>query len=93
MTTALYRTDFPQQCRVHTLDGVTLVFNRRSGATHFLDSPAPEMLALLAEAAMDPATLTTCLCDRLGVQPDEEAEAVVEARLAELVATGLVQTD
>lgn len=91
MTAPIYRTDFPSQCRAHPVDGMTLVFHRPSGATHFLDSPVPEMLTLLGEAPADAATLTAKLCDRLGVEPDEEALAVVETRLAELVATGLVQ--
>lgn len=73
------------------MDGMVLVFHRRSGATHFLDSPVPEMLALLAETPMDAATLADRLCAQLGVEADEEALAVVEARLAELVASGLAQ--
>jgi PqqD family protein of HPr-rel-A system len=91
VTAALYRTDFPDHCRTHVMDGLTLVFHRPSGATHFLDSPAPEMLALLADAPMDAATLTSRLCAQLGMETDDEALAVVEARLAELVASGLVQ--
>lgn len=70
---------------------MTLVFHRPSGTTHFLDSPVPEMLALLADRPMDAARLTAALCARLALREDEEARAVVEARLAELVGVGLVQ--
>lgn len=70
---------------------MTLVFHRPSGATHFLDSPVPEMLELLAESPDDAAGLVRRLCARLGQAEDEEARAVVEARLAELTAIGLVQ--
>ena len=91
MTAALYRTDFPNHCRTHAIDGMTLVFHRPSGATHFLTSPVPEMLALLAEAPIDAPGLSRRLCEQLGIEADDEALTVVEARLAELVASGLVQ--
>lgn len=91
VTVPIYRTDFPDHCRTHAIDGLMLVFHRPSGTTHFLDSPVPEMLALLADAPGDAAGLSLRLCDQLGVPHDDEALAVVEARLAELIASGLVQ--
>ena len=91
MTAALYRTDFPHQCRTHVIDGSVLVFHRPSGATHFLTSPAPEILALLADTPMDAAELSRKLCERLDVPLDDEARTVVEIRIAELIGTGLVQ--
>lgn len=91
MTAALYRTDFPHQCRTHVINGLVLVFHVPSGATHFLTSPAPEILALLAEAPMGAADLSRKLCERLDVPCDGEARAVVAARIAELIGTGLVQ--
>lgn len=72
---------------------MTLVFHRPSGITQFLASPAPEMLALLAETPMDAGSLTRRLCEQLDIPEDDEALIVVEARLAELVASGLVQAD
>lgn len=93
MSTPIYRTDFPQNCRTHAIDGMTLVFHRPSGETHFLDSPVPEMLALLAADPMDAGRLTARLCADLGLIEDDEARAVVAARLADLVAAGLVQVD
>lgn len=71
---------------------MTLVFHAPSGITQFLVSPAPEMLALLAEAPMDAAGLTRRLCEQLCIPEDDEALIVVEARLAELIASALVQT-
>lgn len=90
VTPPLYRTDFAKNFRTHVIDGVTLTFHRPSGATHFLISPAPEIMALLSEAPMDSATLTRRLCATLDLPEDAEARAVVEARLAELVSAGLV---
>ncbi len=91
VTAPIYRTDYPNHCRTHAIDGMTLVFHRPSGFTHFLVTPAPEMLSLLAEAPMDAAALCERLCARFEMPQDEEALMVVEARLGELVASGLVQ--
>lgn len=91
VTAPLYRTDFPHHCRTHAIDGMTLVFHRPSGITQFLASPVPEMLALLADAPMDAESLTARLCEQIGMPSDDEALMVVKARLAELVASGLVQ--
>lgn len=93
MTALLYRSDYPNDCRTRAIDGVTLIFHRPSGATHFLVGPATEILRLLAEAPMDGARLCRRLCDDIGIAADEAAQAVVDARLAELVGIGLVRTD
>jgi PqqD family protein of HPr-rel-A system len=91
VTAPLYRSDFRHHCRTHAIDGMTLVFHRPSGITHFLDSPASEILAILAEGPTDAASLTRRLCEQLDSPDDDEARIVVEARLAELIASGLAQ--
>lgn len=91
MADPIYRTDFPNLCVTHAIDGLLLVFHRPSGMTHFLDSPVPELLAMLADAPDDAAGLTRRLCGELGIEHDDEALAVIEARLDELVASGIVQ--
>ncbi len=73
------------------IDGLTLLFHRPSGTTHFLVSPMSEMLALLAETPMTAPALCHRLCERLEAPQDDEALIVVETRLGELVASGLVQ--
>lgn len=91
MSRPIYHTDLRSQCRTHAIDGMTLVFHRPSGATHFLDSPMPEILTLLAERPDGAEGLCTRLCEKLGLAPDAEALAVVETRLGELAGIGLVQ--
>ncbi len=91
MTARLYRADYPRHCRTHAIDGMTLVFHRPSGTTHFLDAPAPEMLILLSEAPMSAAVLCQRLCEQLDLPQDDEALYVVEARLDELIACGLAR--
>lgn len=86
----MYHAEANCDCRTVEMDGLILLFHRPSGVTHFLDSPIPEMLDLLTESPCDAATLTARLCERLNLTCDEEARVVVEARLAELAAVGLV---
>lgn len=87
----VYGTDYPGDCRTREIDGMTLAFHRPSGTTHFLDSPVPGILALLAERPDDAAGLTRRLCSMLAIAEDAEAVAVVTARLDELLSAGLVR--
>jgi PqqD family protein of HPr-rel-A system len=91
VTARLYRADYPQHCRTHAIDGMTLVFHRPSATTHFLSSPAPEMLVLLSGTSISAIELCRKLCDQFDAPYDDEALFVVEARLDELVASGLVR--
>ncbi len=75
-----------------TIEGLTLLFHRRSGTTHILSEPMPEMLALLAAAPCDAATLADRLCEKLDLPCDDEARLVVQSRLTELSAIGLVRS-
>ena len=72
------------------LEGLTLLFHRRSGMTHILAPPSPQILAALAHAPADADALLT----RLGQEfdfADGDGAAAVAARLAELEAIGLVR--
>ncbi|NYD89298.1 HPr-rel-A system PqqD family peptide chaperone [Sphingomonas melonis] len=71
------------------LDAFTAVFHRPSGITHLLVSPAPEIVALLADAPLDLDTLLVRLGERFDLA-DADRDALV-ARLDELVAAGLVE--
>ncbi len=71
------------------LEGLTLLFHPRSGMTHILAPPAPQILSTLAEG---PAGLDLILrrLARLYAIDDAAAAAAVTARLTELEACGLV---
>jgi PqqD family protein of HPr-rel-A system len=71
------------------LDAFTAVFHRPSGITHLLVSPAPEIVALLADTPLDLDTLLVRLGERFDLA-DADRDALV-ARLDELVAAGLVE--
>jgi PqqD family protein of HPr-rel-A system len=81
-----YIADAPDEMRSVALDGLTALFHRPSGQTHILASPAPEILAALAQAAADADELIA----RFGIEGGDAAEAM-NARLAELEAAGLVR--
>ncbi|SDC87347.1 PqqD family protein, HPr-rel-A system [Sphingomonas sp. YR710] len=89
-TSLIYRTDSLDACVVTRVEGLVLLYHRPSGATHLLNSPAPEILDLLAAEPCDAATLTRRLCETLGASEDEDALMVVSARLGELAEIGLV---
>ena len=81
-----YIADPPAAARSVALNGLTALFHRPSGQTHILASPAPEILAALADAAADADELI----ERFGIEAEGAAEAMT-ARLAELEAAGLVR--
>ena len=84
-----YCAPAPEALLTAGLDTLTAVFHRPSGITHLLASPAPEILALLAEEPLDADALLARLADRFDVA-DADRDALV-ARLDELVAAGLVE--
>ena len=57
----IYRADPPGGLVVAPLDAFTAVYHRRSGMTHLLTEPAPQILAILGEATLS----LDALLDRL----------------------------
>jgi PqqD family protein of HPr-rel-A system len=86
MDTPLYAASLP--FRAVTLDGLSAIYHRTSGATHVVAEPVPQILVALGG---DRLTMSELLA-RLGADYDlgDEAEAALTARLDELVALGLV---
>jgi PqqD family protein of HPr-rel-A system len=72
------------------LEGLTLLFHPRSGMTHILAPPSPQILEALAEGAADAAQLLERLRARFDFGAGEGGDALA-ARLAELDAAGLVR--
>jgi PqqD family protein of HPr-rel-A system len=83
-----YRAPAPESLLSADLDAFTALFHRPSGITHLLASPAPEILATLADAPLDlDALLARLEADYDMADADRDALA---ARLDELVVAGLV---
>jgi PqqD family protein of HPr-rel-A system len=85
-----YRTEPAAQLLVEPLDAMTLIYQRRSGITHIVAEPIPEILAVMGGDAIG----ASGIAQRLAAQYDidgEDAVAAVAARLEELAALGLVE--
>jgi PqqD family protein of HPr-rel-A system len=89
MAASPFAADPPETLRFVEMEGLTLLYHRRSGLTHILAPPAPQILAALAAGPADAAAIA----ERIRADFDLEAEdpaAAIAARLAELEAAGLV---
>lgn len=77
------------------LDGLTLIFHRQSGLTHFVADPVPDLLAALWQGPADAALLTDRLAARFDLASSDGGDPaeIVAAHLAELDALGLVRRD
>lgn len=87
----LYRADPADQLLVEPLDAITLIYHRRSGITHLVAEPVPEILAAMAGDSVDSATVLARLAEAFDLGEDVAALETVTARLEELADLGLVQ--
>jgi len=85
-----YTADPPGAMPTVELDGLTALFHVRSGMTHILAAPAPQILALLAEGPATRETILARLTDRFAVESEGDVLELLEARLSELENAGLV---
>ncbi len=85
-----YRAEPSDQLLIEPLDAMTLVYHRRSGITHMVAEPVPEMLAAMGDDTVDAATLVTRLVAIFDLDANG-AEVVITARLEELAEQGLVK--
>lgn len=81
----------PDRLRVEPLDSLTAMFDRLSGQTHILATPMPEILAALALAPASGAELLARLSTAFDLAAEGDPLAVIDARLQELAALGLVE--
>lgn len=85
-----YKAEPADQLLVEPLDAMTLIYQRRSGATHIVAEPVPEIL----RAMRDDALTAEAVMERLATEFDfasADAAAIVAARLEELAALGIVE--
>ena len=84
--TQVFAADPVDGYRIVPLDGLTALYHRRSGMTHVLAEPAPEIIGALAGKALDVSGLACAL----GVECSPDNAAALSARLDELCEAGLV---
>ena len=83
---AFFSADPAEGYRTVTLDGLAALYHRRSGMTHVLAEPAPDIIAALAGTQLS----THGLAAALGVASSPDNLAALAARLDELCEAGLV---
>lgn len=89
MAASLYAADPPEAMRTAEVEGLTLLYHRKSGLTHFLAPPAPQILAALAMGPASAAAIAARMGEIFDIESEDPA-AAIGARLAELEAAGLV---
>lgn len=89
MAASLYAADPPETVRNFEVEGLTLLYHRKSGLTHFLAPPAPQILAALAAGPASAAEIAQRMGETFEIDSEDPAAAIA-ARLAELEAAGLV---
>ena len=90
--TRIYRLDPRDHCRICPLDDLVLLYHVRSGQTHMVISPVPEMLEAMADGAPLSATdLYARLARDYVLGPPDAAVAQIGAQLQALEALGLVR--
>jgi PqqD family protein of HPr-rel-A system len=86
----LYQAEPADQRIVEPLDAMTLIYQRRSGITHMVAEPVPEMLAAMGNDAVSAPMLAERLAAQFDLSHSDDVVAVIEARLQELADLGLV---
>lgn len=89
--TTQFRAENSDNIIVESLDMITLIYQKRSGITHLVAEPMPQILAALGGQALDIAALIDRLATKFDLDPNEQdTHAVIAARIDELMALGLV---
>lgn len=79
------------QIRFEPLNALTLAFDRRSGQTHMLASPLPEICQTLRAGPATTDAIAQRLAEQFEVTGEGDTHALVAERLTELAAMGLVE--
>lgn len=85
-----YSRDENAQLIVEQLDAMTVIYHRRSGITHIVAEPVPQILASMDAAPMTTAEIAQSITAAFDVN-DAEVEPVIAARLEEMADLGLVE--
>jgi PqqD family protein of HPr-rel-A system len=87
-----YRRDVRDAVAACTLDDLVLLYHHRSGQTHMVISPVPEILERMTDGAeLTAAQMHDRLAQEFDLGPREEAVEEIGAHLDALVALGLVR--
>ena len=91
LPTTYYRAEPADQRLIEPLNSMTLIYQRRSGITHIVAEPVPQILAAMDHDAVDVATLVARLVTNFDLGDAGEAQEIIGVRLEELAELGLVE--
>jgi PqqD family protein of HPr-rel-A system len=87
-----FRAEDAYHLVIRPLDDLSLIYHRRSGTTHVVASPVPEMLGVMGNDPLAVEEILERLSQRFELGNETESLIpVVAARLEELAALGLVE--
>lgn len=86
-----YRALSSQDYVLTDLDQLSVLFDRRSGQTHLVASPVPEIIVLMEGGDWSVQALLVALAGQFDLPPGEDHAAGLAARLEELAVLGLVE--
>ena len=90
MVDRAYRAAPPGALRIEPLGELTAIFDRRSMQTHLVIAPMPEILDAMGADICDAAGLAARLSAIFDFDGEEDAQPILNERLGELAAMGLV---
>ena len=85
-----YLRDENAQLIIEPLDAMTVIYHRRSGMTHMVAEPVPQILACMDAAPITASDVAQRIAAAFDVD-DAEVEAVIAARLEEMAELGIVE--
>ena len=86
-----YRAEPEDQWVLCALEDIMLVYHRRSGQTHMMVSPAPEiLLALRGRDGAETGDVAAILAADYDLGDPADAQAAIAAHLEEMAGLGLV---
>lgn len=77
--------------RLTWLDELAVIYDRRSGLTHIVASPVPQILEIMQGGDWSVSALLVALAEQFDLPPGEDHSAALAARLDELATLGLVE--
>lgn len=86
----IYKAEAAAMLLIQPLDSMTAIYHRRSGITHIVAEPVPQILQAMGEMALT----TGEIVQRLGAVfdwDDIDAESLIAERLEEMAALGLLE--
>jgi PqqD family protein of HPr-rel-A system len=86
-----YRAEPADERLIEPLDAMTLIYQRRSGITHIVAEPVPQILAAMGSDTVDVALVAARLATKFDLGDASDARAVITARLEELASLGLIE--